>query len=48
MIDSKLCKHLCCETVLLNNILKYVLNLNIDFMIETQHVQKQNLKLKQC
>jgi hypothetical protein len=46
MTDRKLCKHLCYEKVLLNNILNYVLHLNIDFMIEYEHVTKIEFEVK--
>jgi hypothetical protein len=46
MIDSKLCKHLWCENVLLNNILNYVLSLNTNFMIENEHVIRTKSEVK--
>lgn len=44
MIDSELCKHICCEKMLLNGILDYVFNLNINYVTKNEHAKRTKSK----
>jgi hypothetical protein len=44
MIDSELCKHICCEKTLLNGILNIAFNLSINYVIKIEHAKRTKSK----